>query len=536
MIRILLLLAVLFLLALGFIWLVENPGSATLEWPVLGGRVTLTMTQFLLAFLGVVLVTILAVWALYTLLTSPKVFGKWRAGRRRERGYEALSRGLVAAEGGNALIAKRMTKEAHRLLPREPLTKMLEARTAMMEDRHDTARERFEALAADDETRLVGLRGLYLEAERLGEREAAAYYAEKAVETEPGTGWAVLALLRDQALHGEWREALATLENNRGNGLFGRDAFDRKKAVVLTALALDEEDAHPERARDHSLAAHKLAPDLVPAAATYARTSARLNDLKRAARVLEATWRKVPHPEIGETYLHLRPGDSVGDRIARARKIAGDRPATDEGKMLLARAYMDAGQFKEAREVMKPLLRERPTERACLLMADIEEAEHGDKGRVRDWLARALRAPHDPRWVADGIVSDEWRPVSPATGELDAFEWKVPPETNTRALEADDLAQLAADPREDDVEEAEVIEAKPLAAPPPVKERQAGKPIPVARADTSAAKEAPDVTQKTNGAAKAGSTDPSEPEVIVLERRPDDPGVDDTVDVKAKSA
>ena len=53
---------------------------------------------------------------------------------------------------------------------------------------------------------------------------------------------------------------------------------------------------------------------------------------------------------------------------------------------------------------------------------------------VREWLARAVRAPRDPAWTADGIVSDEWEPLSPVTGRLDAFEWKVPVATNSRAI------------------------------------------------------------------------------------------------------
>jgi len=37
-----------------------------------------------------------------------------------------------------------------------------------------------------------------------------------------------------------------------------------------------------------------------------------------------------------------------------------------------------------------------------------------------------VRAPRDPVWVADGITADEWEPISPLTGALDAFEWRVP--------------------------------------------------------------------------------------------------------------
>jgi HemY protein len=39
---------------------------------------------------------------------------------------------------------------------------------------------------------------------------------------------------------------------------------------------------------------------------------------------------------------------------------------------------------------------------------------------------RAVRALHDPVWTADGYVSDRWRPVSPVTGRLDAFQWQTP--------------------------------------------------------------------------------------------------------------
>jgi HemY protein len=59
-------------------------------------------------------------------------------------------------------------------------------------------------------------------------------------------------------------------------------------------------------------------------------------------------------------------------------------------------------------------------------MAEIEEGQNADQGKAREWLSRAVRAPADPVWIADGITSDEWEPASPVTGTLDAFEWRVP--------------------------------------------------------------------------------------------------------------
>jgi HemY protein len=46
---------------------------------------------------------------------------------------------------------------------------------------------------------------------------------------------------------------------------------------------------------------------------------------------------------------------------------------------------------------------------------------------VREWLGRAARAPRDKAWVADGVISDRWAPVSPS-GALDGFVWRTPDE------------------------------------------------------------------------------------------------------------
>ena len=42
--------------------------------------------------------------------------------------------------------------------------------------------------------------------------------------------------------------------------------------------------------------------------------------------------------------------------------------------------------------------------------------------------ANGWRATPRPtrQWTADGYVSDRWLPVSPVSGRLDAFEWRVP--------------------------------------------------------------------------------------------------------------
>src|SRR5207237_10687785 len=83
--------------------------------------------------------------------------------------------------------------------------------------------------------------------------------------------------------------------------------------------------------------------------------------------------------------------------------------------------------------------------RVARLMAEIERTEHGDSGRTRAWTLRAVRALHDPVWTADGYVSDRWRPVSPVSGRLDAFQWQTP----VAALPSDQGATIESSPFEE---------------------------------------------------------------------------------------
>jgi HemY protein len=169
-----------------------------------------------------------------------------------------------------------------------------------------------------------------------------------------------------------------------------------------------------------------MLPGFVPAAHIAGRIFASRDSAHKAARVLAKTWQYTPHPDLALTYAYVRPGDSPRDRLGRIRSLIIFTPDHPEARVALAQAAIDAREWEEARYALQPLLAANPTARVCTLMARIEGGEKRDAGRVREWLARAVRAPRDALWIADGVASEEWAPISPVTGKLDAFEWRVP--------------------------------------------------------------------------------------------------------------
>lgn len=481
MIRILVYFALVFAVAVGAAWLADRPGTVTIDWQ--GWRLDTSVMVAVVALLALLAAT-LVVWAvLRGLIRAPVVFGRFMGRRRQEKGRTALSRGLVAVGAGDAKLARRYMTEARRLLPQDPATRFLEAQTAQLNGDNAAARIAFEGMLDDPETRALGLHGLYVEAVRAGEHDAAYHYAEQAAAVAPGLPWAGRARFEHAAAVRDWEGAIAILDKNAHNGLVDKPSAKRLKAVLLTARALELESAAPERARALALEAHGLAADLVPAAAVAGRVLARLNDPRRATKVVEATWRKAPHPDLVEAFALIRPGEAGRDRLKRMRGLAALKPGDIEGRLAVARAAVDARDFPAARDELKAVLAERPSQRACLLMADLEEAEHGDRGRVREWLARAVRAPRDPVWTADGITSEHWSPVSPTSGRLDAFEWKVPVEAiGSTAGPLVDEALFAPPPEEP----ATVIDATVVPPAGPAEAPSAGRmSAPPAAADAT---------------------------------------------------
>jgi HemY protein len=425
MIRVLIYLVIVFAVAIGAAWLADRPGEVVLHWQGYEIR-----TSLLLAAAGVLVVmaVIGIVWALLrAVVRAPRSFGSYLGRRRRDRGYGALSRGIIAVGAGDARTARKAAEESRTLLGSEPLVLLLAAQAAQLGGDGAKAREAFEALAARPDTRLLGLHGLFVEAQRQDLHEAARHFADEAAAATPRVGWAGTALFEYAARDGDWAVALKALDANVQAGLVDPAELPKVRAALLAARAMELESGDPDKARTLVLDALRLDPGLAPAAVLAARLYARNADVRRASKVLETAWKVEPQPDIADAYAMARPGDSVLDRMKRVRRLAEIRANHPEGSMAVARAAIDAGDWAAAREALEGFAK-APTERVCLLMAEIEEREHGDQGRVRAWLTRALSAPPDPTWVADGQVLERWQPVSPVTGRVGVTEWRIPPQ------------------------------------------------------------------------------------------------------------
>jgi HemY protein len=499
MIRVVSFLLAVTVVAAGAVWVADRPGDVAIVW--MGYRIETSVTVAVLAIAVLVFVAVL-LWSFARgIVRSPEQISLFFRHRRAMKGYLAISRGLVAIGAGDPHNARRSADEAAKLSPGDPLALLLSAQSAQMTGDREAAERAFHAMTRRDDTKLLGLRGLHIEARRRGDSHAARLAAEEAAKAQPSLAWAGQAVLDYRCAAADWAGALEALDAMKGAQ--GKSDYRRKRAVLLTARALALEDIDRDASRAAVLEAVKLAPDLVPAAALAGRRLAEANEQRKAAKILEAAWKINPHPDIAEAYANLRFGDSARDRLTRMQKLAAKVPGQIEGAIAGARAALDAREFGVARAALASALA-APTRRVATLMAEIEESEHGDTGRVREWMGRAMRASGDPVWTADGVVSERWLPVSPS-GRLDGYTWKVP------------LAELGVT--------RPVLEVAPPSAA--ISETAASEPD-VKPEPAQPALQQAEATAKPPRASVAKAK-PVEP-VIPLVHVPDDPGPDTGLD------
>ena len=191
-------------------------------------------------------IAIAIVWGLLRFVFRiPSLVSVGAQSRRREKGFQALSRGMLAVGAGDARGAAKHAYDANRLIGHEPMTKLLQAQSAQLAGDRPRAVAAYNAMLDHHETHGIGLRGLHVEARRAGDHAAALQYAMRAHARAPAS-WAGQAVLDDRTRRGDWAGALATVDSNAGARLIDKPTANRWRAVIKTAMAEEAMERDPK--------------------------------------------------------------------------------------------------------------------------------------------------------------------------------------------------------------------------------------------------------------------------------------------------
>lgn len=126
-------------------------------------------------------------------------------------------------------------------------------------------------------------------------------------------------------------------------------------------------------------------------------------------------------------------------RIQSVEKLVAGNKDDAESHLAIAGVALDAGQVSKAREHALAALDIIESPRACLLMAQIEEADqHAEK--AAKWHARAAKAFTDPAWTCESckVTAPQWTLHCKECDAFDGIHWRI----NRHPYVADAQAKL----------------------------------------------------------------------------------------------
>lgn len=426
MLRLILFLVVATALAVVAVWLADQPGSVTLRWGDYEAVTSVGVTAVLL--LAFALAVTVVIEAYRWLRGLPRRVRRNREHRREVSGYESITRGLLAAAGGDRAAAQWHSRQAAKLAPDRPGALLLAAQTAQLDGRDDEAARVFRSMVDVPDTELLGLRGLLAQALRAGDRKEALELARRAHARSPRTPWVLQTLFELLVRDRKWAEAQPVLEGLGREKLLGERVLRRRRAILLHMLAEEErEQGRPTEGLALARRAVKLAPDFAPAAIAASGLATACGKPRQARKLLEASWRVAPHPEVAEAWLALQPSENPTRLYERLRALERLRADSSQTQLTLGEAAVAAHRYDDARVHLERALTLGPSVRVYRALANLEDAA-GEPDKARDWRARVADASPDKTWVCDdtGEIMPAWSPFG-ASGAFDVVHWSEPP-------------------------------------------------------------------------------------------------------------
>lgn len=432
-------------LAAGAAWLADHPGAVTVSFQAF--EIDTSFAALTLMFVLVAAGAAVLVWLVGWLRRDMPVFGSNQIIKRQRRGFKMLNQSLVALSAGDPKQARLLVERAEVLLPPQPMVHLIAAEAATRSGDFVAASKRYSELEDTEDGRLLGLRGLLVEARRTGHENEALRLARVAFEENRKSPWVLKTLFALEVFAGNWREAEAALDKVAKETLLEKDQITRHRGAIAHAEAIELKlKGDNAQARKILKKAIGLRPEFTPAIVALAQLENNDNNSGRAAKIISDAWGREPHPRLAAAFKELDAQESATDWLKRVRTLVKPSPDHPESKLLLVDAMMDAGEYDAVKPLLEALLKEAPSRAAWQYRLALAHVLKENPDPIETALVHASDGAH---WHCNdcGHRPKGWSPLCPSCNGFDSLEWsaKTVVIKPNQAFEADGTIALLAD-------------------------------------------------------------------------------------------
>jgi HemY protein len=419
MARLVLFLLLLIPVSTAALWVMQHPGTFSLEWQ--GYAISLSMVAVVisLALLLIVAGAVgIAIWQFYTARER-------RALTRRlahmETGMMKLTHGFTALAAGKPSDARKAFAKAAKMLPASPLPHLLSAQAGLQLGDVSHTELELKALLQHPSTAYLATRQLITRAYKQSDTAKTERLIAQAKQDFPRDSWVAEQSLRFHTTHGRFDAARDSLSRRTWSHPWPRAKRSHLLARVVYLQATSAAPVNiPQLAESLRLDAR-----FTPASIALARAHLMAGNHRDARKVIERAWPVAPCQPLADLWAEASSFLPEKEQKKLALRLAKGERAPAENYALAARIALRIGLKPEAAKWSRQAVDASHQRHHYLLLAEALRSAEGEAA-AKTWYDSAASASEDGSWacVQCGSAHAHWQLVCQHCESFDTVDWR----------------------------------------------------------------------------------------------------------------
>lgn len=301
------------------LWFGENSGAIIIKW--LGYKISISSNFFILGVIIIIITSYFLIWLLGAILKLPYSFRNSYRSMSEDRNYKLLERGILNLLATDVSEAKTDYERIKNTLPKnnekyKNLFYAFEAKLNQAEGNYLLAKNSYEKLAENKNTRFFGVKGLLEVASLSGNMAQAANHAEQAYKLKPDFKDGAHSLLELYKNSGEIDKAFNFVNKYKSRFRFRKDhsnQIDTDKELselwIRKVKKLESYDETNQLKRmfifNHIIKALKYDPANYDAINYLLNYSEKLKEYSKLKKYYRIYWKYNQNFELTKKYLEI---------------------------------------------------------------------------------------------------------------------------------------------------------------------------------------------------------------------------------------
>lgn len=423
-----------FTITTSIVWIIENNGSLILNW--LGYEIQTDILTATLIF-AFFLVSIALISYILTRLLSIKfpqllklLFKKSYTKKlekiisNHHKGFETLSRLLLAIEVDDYEGAKKIHKDFSKQIKYKNLNNFFEAKFALENNDFDISQKYFAQYDKNPHAKILLLKSKLKIAIKNNEDVKAIELAKQILVLKKDSIKTAQELLKLYKKNGNW-QSIKSLINEFGADNFKEELQKRDLAILNTSLAFEAlKNKKYFRAIKYCKMALSSDNQFLPANEILIKSWIKLGFKFKAISIIKNLWKENPHIILVEIYDSLYRKASLKKRIYAVKKLAILNSDSTIGNIAIAIVAFRASAFQVAKEFLNLALVTEKTQSLYRLLAYTEK-HLGNNDEFLKNLSIAKTLPKNSNYICNncGHSSSKWSATCEKCSSYDSIQW-----------------------------------------------------------------------------------------------------------------